>query len=645
MEYYGFAGKILYVDLTNGSVKKEALDLELAKKFLGGFGIDLSLLHRLLKPGTDPFSPENPVIIGAGALVGTIVPSSAKITFIAKRPTYASDGEDGKHGIMMGTGGSSKFGFMLKNAGYDRVVLTGKSERPVFLKVFNDDVEICDAKDLWGKMDAYETTEELRRRYGRCGIYAIGRGGEKLVRFGTGTVDGKTSLSKAGGGAIVGSKNLKAIVVYGDKGIKVSDSKRLMALYKNYFESVTANPGFKDVARYGIPAVGAMAILPGRDWRSFWGKHWQLIDRTMIANLSCSACLTPCQSYMEIKEGRFSGLKLVRRAFPLSSPTRPTPEGHIDYGPGFKVEDAIERLGLDRQYAQQVVNFVSLLYERGKITKEDTDGLVLRRRKDFWDEDIDSTIELLERIANREGDFATLLGEGWYPIIRKFGVDALAEMSICKGVSNILDARKVPLGPSLFTNMTGPGVHHIHFAGYFPGAPLDLIRANCEEMGMSKEELDRAFTDEEFNIGRVTKHIEDYYAILNSFGVCAIPAQLHAGFNMKLLDEYYSAVTGFEMGSEELKRLGEKVWNLYKVLNVREGFNRKDDIIPSWWKAAETGSLKDYWGKPLTKDGLEKMLDDYYEERGWDVKSGIPTKEKLLELKLNEFAEIVPREK
>ena len=308
---------------------------------------------------------------------------------------------------------------MLKNAGYDRIVVTGRAEVPVFIKICNEDVEICDAGDLWGKMDAFETTEELKRRYGRCGIYAIGKAAENLVRFSTGTLDGKTSLGKAGGGALVGSKNLKAIVVYGDKGIRVADSKKLMALYSKMYKNVTENPGFKDVSNYAMPSFGAMAHLPGRNWRSFWGRHWELIDRTRIANLSCSACLTPCQSYMQVKDGRFSGLKLVRRSFPLSSPTRPVIGADVDYGPGLKVEDVIERLSFDRQNAQQMVNFLALLYDRGVIAEKDTDGLVLRRR-DFWDPDIDDTVLLLERMAGREGDFAQSLGEGWYPISKKF---------------------------------------------------------------------------------------------------------------------------------------------------------------------------------------------------------------------------------
>jgi len=641
MEYGGFVGKILFVDLTTGKITKEPLDTQIIKDFLGGFGVDLKLLYELLPRGTDPLAPENPIIIGAGPLVGTITPGSPKVTFTAKRPISGSATEEDKHGVMVGTAGTVKFGFMLKNAGYDHIVITGKAKGPSFLKIVNDEVEICNATDLWGKMDAYETTAELTRRYGRCGVYAVGQASENLVKLSIGTVDGHYSLGKAGGGAIMGSKNLKAIVVYGNKGIGVSDPKRLMAVYDESFKRITENPGFKDVARYGTPSFGAMAYLPGRNWRPFWGKYWKLIDRTRVANASCISCLTPCRAIMELKEGRFADLRLVRRTFPISTPTRPAPEGFIDYGPGLKVEDAIERPGLDRQNVQQIVNFVSLLYERGEITKEDTDGLVLKQRG-FWDPDIDSTIQLIERIANKEGDFAKCLGEGWHPVSKRFGVDASAVMSVCKGCHTILDARKVRLQPSSFVQITGPGVHHIHFSGHFPGVPIAEIKANGEGMGMSEEEVNRTFTVDEFDTGRLAKHVEDYYAIEESLGICALPAQLHSCHTLGSIAEYYSAITGLETSPRELKRLGEKVWNMYKLLNVREGFNRKDDKIPSWWKAADNNLLRDYWEKPITRDKLESMLDHYYFERGWDVKSGIPTEAKLTDLALGEFMEILP---
>ncbi len=654
MEYYGFAGKILHVDLTTGSIEKEPLDLGIAQGFLGGWGIDHRLMYDLLAPGTDPLSPDNPIIIGAGSLVGTLAPSASKISFTAKRPVYASATQENKHSIGTGMAGTARFGVMLKNAGYDHVVITGRAESPVFLKIADDDVEICDATDLWGKTDTYQTAEELIRRYGRgCGVYTIGRAGENLVRLAIGLVDGKNTLGKCGGAAVSGSKNLKAIVVYGSKGIMVSDPKRLMALHHESFRDIIENPGFKDIARYGIIAFGATSFLAGRDWRSFTGKLWQPVDKAWIANQSCVACPFPCRSYTEVRDGRFAGLRPAARHFLRSSGTHPLPrdiEQH-DFGPQLKLEDTMTRLGLDKYHAEGILDYLGKLYDRGEITEEDTDGLALQRR-DYWGTDVETSVQLLERIANREGDFARCLGEGWHPIAEKFGVDPMAEMSICKGISTIMDARTRGLQPVSFANIVDLMTQHIHFCTYFPSLPLTDIKARAEEIGMSKEEIDRAFTTEDFSIGRVTKHTEDCLSVINSLGICSFTAQLHAVYSMKLIAEYYSAVTGFEVGPEELKRLGEKVCNLQKLLNVREGFNRKDDVIPSWWKTTETphpqpagppSLLKDYWGKVVTRDRLEKMLDDYYEERGWDIQNGIPTREKIVELGLEDFTEVLPK--
>ncbi len=650
MEYCGFAGRILYVDLTTGSIRKEPLEPELARGFLGGCGIDSRLLYDFLAPGTDPLSPENPIIIGAGLLVGTLAPSAAKISFTAKRANYASATKENKHVVRTGMAGTAKFGFMLKNAGYDHIVITGRAESPVFLKIVNDDVEICGATDLWGKMDTHETTEELVRRYGRCGVYAIGRAGENLVRFAIGLLDGKNSLGKCGGATVLGSKNLKAIVVYGDKGIKVSDSKRFMAAYDKSYKDMTENPAFGDVARYGLNAVGPTAFVAGRDWRSSYGKFWPFTDEIWVANLSCISCLFPCRAYMEIKDGQFAGMRPSTRYFARPSRTHPLPEDceQLDLGPRLKLEDVLTRLGLDLQHAEHILEFLGTLYEQGKITKEDTDGLMLSPHH-YWTPDLSTSIQLLERIANREGDFARCLGEGWYPISEKFGVDPFAEISIGKGTSTIVDARMHNISPTSFPVIVDPQTQHMHFCTYFSGVPLDVIKARCAAIGMSKEEINGAFIPEGLNTGRVAKHVEDFHNVLNSLGVCSITAQLHGSYDLKLLAEYYSAATGFEVSPEELKRLGEKICNLQRLLNAREGFSRKDDVVPLWWKATEipypdgTGTprmLSDYSGRVVTGDGLEKMLDDYYNERGWGTHNGIPTKEKLIELGLEDLAQV-----
>jgi aldehyde:ferredoxin oxidoreductase len=184
MDYYGYVGKILYVDLTSGEIETQQLDENVLKEFIGGWGINYRLEHDLLKPGTDPLSPDNPIIIGVGPLCGTLALASGKVTATMKLPIHASRREE-KYIVNTAVGGSNQFGIMMKNAGYDHIVITGRAKKPSYLKIVDDDIEICDAGDLWGKRDVYETSDELANRHrgktGKAGTWVIGKAGENLV--------------------------------------------------------------------------------------------------------------------------------------------------------------------------------------------------------------------------------------------------------------------------------------------------------------------------------------------------------------------------------------------------------------------------------------------------------------------------------
>ncbi len=211
----GYAGSILHVDLTSNETKKEPLNSNIAEKFIGGFGLNAKLLYDSIEPGIDPLSPENAIVLGAGPLVGTIAPGATRIYAASKLPINNAMG-------WCGAGGMS-FGIMLKNAGYDHIVIKGQAENPVYLKIFDDNVELCDASELWG-MGTGETTDKLWNEFGRpLGVTSIGQGGEKLSRISMSFVDRASSLGRGGLGAVMGSKNLKAIITKGTKGISVSD--------------------------------------------------------------------------------------------------------------------------------------------------------------------------------------------------------------------------------------------------------------------------------------------------------------------------------------------------------------------------------------------------------------------------------------
>ena len=236
MSTYGFAGKILYVDLTSGKTRTEPLDKDLIKKYIGGRGINHKLAHDLIPADTDPLSPENLIILGAGPFSGTVLPGCTELVATTKFPL---------NNAFATASGAGRFSLMLKTAGYDHVVISGKAKKPVYLKICDNDVELCDASDLWGK-DSCDTTDELRKRHEPCSIIPIGQAGENLVKASVTMIDKVGTLGSGGFPAVMGSKNLKAMVaVEGSHGIKIMDRKRFMKIVEgllermNTFESPT----------------------------------------------------------------------------------------------------------------------------------------------------------------------------------------------------------------------------------------------------------------------------------------------------------------------------------------------------------------------------------------------------------------------
>ena len=638
MDYYGYGGNVLRIDLSSGEIATEPLDQEMAKKFIGGWGTSFKLAYDALKPGTDPFSPENPIIISAGPLVGTLTPSAAKVQLTTKFPNPASKDKE-LYTVAAGVGGSTRFGVMLKSAGYDHIVITGRASRPAYLSIADDEVEVCDATGLWGHADTYETIDELTRRHGRCGVFAIGKAGENLVRTAHGIVDKTSSLGRNGGGAVMGSKNLKAIAVRGTKGVKVSDRRRFMELFHSTMENIKEWPNFGrvDPGRYNF-GLGAK-----------WAKHYpgeEIYRNTKVEHLACTACVLPCRSAFRIPDGEFAG-QMMRTSQFVNMGIYGRRLELTDYRESMKLIDVINRYGLDFMTTVAMLKFVSRLYERHLIGGEHTEGLELEVGN------LRCYLRLVQKMAEREG-LGEAMAEGWYALSRKLGVDAGEDDDgdgIVKGTSTLFDARFTAMDPLRFSNVVNPrGGHHVHSAAYTPNLPLAQIKADSENMATSEEALARVFVGDGFNTGRLQKHSEDCLGVYNSVGTCATYSR-QGLLNVKLLAGFYSAATGIEVAPEEFKRAGERVWNLYKLLNVREGFTREDDVVPELWAktiehplgAQRDIRLHDYFGKPLSRDDLRQMLDDYYDERGWDVEKGIPTRGKLSELGLDEFAEVLER--
>ena len=645
----GYAGNILYVNLTDGEIRKEPLDPELARKYLGGWGINYKLAWDLMKPGTDPYSPDNPIIIGAGPLLGTLAPGASKIIATTKFAMPAS--EDGRHFIGTAIGGSRRFGVMMKCAGYDHIVITGSSEKPVYLRIEDDNIEICDASDLWGKQDIIDTSDTLLKRHEDCGVIAIGQAGENKVTCCMPMVDKRSTLGRHGLGGIMGSKNLKAITVKGTKGINVADKKRFTKRVNKMYKKVLKMPyvsGYREMGiHFAFNSIFIHQMNPGiwskAKWDNLYGvKKWYEVKDDVRP---CSSCWLSCRLGYKVKDGEFAGL-VTEGAQYLSVGVLGQRLNITDQRKGLKLLDIANRTGLDMLNSFSMIDWVTRLYEKGEISEKETGGMELKR-------DFETYLKLAEMMANRKG-IGDTMADGWFELSKRMGIDARTDklqFGITKGTDVIYPAKSAKLDPMRFTmgltNPRGGQSPQGHSLTVSPLQTIDSIKWDASLWGIPDDAMERIFTPADrygmFNVGMLTKWVEDYYSLFCSLGCCTVYSTLSL-YSTQDFAELYSSLTGIEKAPEELRDAAERVYNIYKMLNVREGFSRADDAVPKiWFKPTYSPdgveALTDYYRiHRMSEDDVEKLLDDYYNERGWDVQKGIPTKQKLEEFGIGETA-------
>ncbi|MEW6440842.1 MAG: aldehyde ferredoxin oxidoreductase N-terminal domain-containing protein [bacterium] len=646
MEPGGFAGKVLHVDLTSQTIRTEDLDRDMARQFIGGWGVNYRLLWDLLAPGTDPLSPENPIVIGSGALVGTLAPGATKVLATAKFALPATP--DGRTYVTTGVSGGRGFGFLLKKAGYDHVVITGRARAPVLLEISDAGAAIRPAGTLWGSRDVYETTDELRDKYGRCGVVAIGRAGENLCRFSMALTDKKSTLGRAGFGAIMGAKRLKAIVVAGSGKIRIADPPRFDAALKavrQEYEARVKPLGSFTAATWKMVFLHSMnpGVWSKAEWDDRFGEHRAAKIRK---KLSCAHCWMDCGDDLEIVEGEYAGVHSQTGHY-LWAPIVGQKLELTEIGASLKLIERMNRDGICLTTASSLIDWVTRRYQEKAVSSRQAGGLALRR-------DLASYLELLEAMVERRG-IGDRLAEGWFEASRWMGRDARSDYvegsGIAKGTDCIYPARAATLDAMRFTmGITSPrGGHGVTgiTGSAIPGVPLEQIRMEAALFGVPEAAIERIFRPVpyygDFNVARYTRHTEDMSSVVNSLGTCTVFTAF--GLNhMQALAELYAAATGCETTPAELKLRAERVFNLYKMLNVREGFGRAEDAFPEVWlkpRATPDGeqALTDCYGKrKITAQDLERLLDDYYDERGWDIRTGTPTADKLRQLGLEHMA-------
>jgi len=616
---FGYAGRVLHVDLSSGKTQVEPLNEDYAKKYIGGIGLGIRMWLDNSKAGVDPFSPENPLILVTGPIAGTVWPTGGNgHAFVSKSPQSFGVGEAKAHG---------SFGTELKRAGYDAVVLKGKAEKPVYVWIDDDAVQLLDASRLMGKSPA-ETEDAIREELGDyyIRVASIGVAGEKLSRMACVINDKTRACGRTGMGAVMGSKNLKAIAVRGTRDITVAKPDEFMEYVKEFHERMKG-PAAQKYRTLGTPenvlVHNSLSCMPTRNFNNsrFEGAEKVsgevLNDKYLVKIIGCSSCAMRCEHMCVVAEGPYK-----------NTMTRMEYETLWALGPYCGVDrlDAIIKgmaltnyYGLDSISAGVTVGFTMDCYERGLLRQDQLDGIDAR----FGN--AEAMVQLVEKIGKREG-VGELLADGVKVASEKIGNGAEKLAAHIKGVETTgYDLR------CLKTAALG-------FAVSFRGADHNRHGAYAFDV---KGKVNRLVAEK--GRGKMVRDMEDTYNLIDSFVVC----KFSRGTYYKELPDMaklYALVTGIDVTPEELKRCGERIQNAARLFNIREGLGRKDDTLP--WKVMhdpipDEGPAK---GAFVTQAELDLLLDDYYESRGW-TKQGVPTVEKLKELGMDDLIGIVEKAK
>ena len=629
MSFNGYVGHILYVDLSSKKVRKEQLSEELMRNYIGNLGINTKLAYDLIKPGTEPLSPENHIILGTGPLGGTVAPACSRSNANYMSPLT--------HLFGSANSGDS-VALMLKFAGYDHLVISGKAKGPVYLKIDDDNVEILDATHLWGK-DVFETTDSLWAELGDNWVNCIGPAGENQVRFAASVTNKHSLYGRTGIGAVMGSKNLKAIAAKGSKGITVADRKGFMKIVEGLLEKIKTSPATELWREFGFvvafPAYGGTGLFERCNYAEGFADLAKAFSKEEYRShvvkraYACPSCPVGCKQVVEIRDGKYAGLN-YRVAALGSQVGYHSLSGVENWDEVVKCVELENQYGLDSTSLGSIVGFAIELYKKGIITKKDTDGIEL----DWGGE---TTRVLMEKIIYREG-IGDILADGVKAAAERFGPEAHQYAGHLKGLEMTLGVRG-RLSTENFGEFTNPRGGHLERSPsltFIPRKPK-VFPPFSAGIGVPEDRIEKVCEGPEgFNVSRLTRWVEDYNTVLASAGMChRTPVTQH--FDLQIITDLYRAATGIEISPAELRQAGERIWNLQRAFNEREGADRKADI-PPWRTLNEPITIGDKEYAPVTKDKANRLLDEYYEERGWNIKDGRLTKEKLDELGLSDVA-------
>lgn len=633
MARHGYGGKILRIDLTTQKASADALASDYYEQYIGGRGFNSRLLFDLAGPDTDPLGPEAPLLFAPGALHGTPVPTASRSTATVKNVL------NGGHGDAHGGG---FIGSEIKYAGYDVVAITGKAEKPVWIMINDDKVSFHDATDLWGKK-IKETQEAMRSKLAskKAQVACIGPAGENLVKYAM-IADGVATFGRTGVGAVMGSKNLKAMAVHGTGGLTIHDPERLLKAIKDYDRVIKLDAYCPPAVTYGSTRFMWHRVKYGIHGACNWRLgdfNWQSLspevfrEKHTVKAASCPMCLLRCRRDMMIKEGEHQG---QYTKVEWESIARAMTMGITDSTDLIRVIGAFNELGMDIECAGDAIAFAQECFEKGLLSKEDFDGTSLG----FGD--AEAILKIIDKIAYKKG-IGNLLAEGCYHASQIIGKGSEKFAMHVKGVGVTAgDPRGMPVRAVSYATSTR-GSDHLRSNPYVEEIATP---EEAEAMFGSKEAADLKGVKGK---GRMLKWSEDLVTIGDLLGICkwAFYRSATMGYlqekGLKLAAEFYSSVTGREVTGDDLMLSAERVYNIEKAFNVRAGMQRKDDTIPErFFTEPNKGGPGD--GNIVERDKFDTILEEYYDARGWDQKTGMQKEVKLEELGLSDIREVLTKE-
>jgi len=610
----GYAGKIGWVDLTAGTTRIDDLDEDMARKFIGGKAMGAYLLLSHLPAKTDPYDPHNILIFITGPLSGTNFPAASRSAVITRSPMT---------GTFLDSYCGGFFGPHMKRAGIDALVITGKAERPVYILVDEGKITIEEADRVWG-LFTFDTevrlqNEHRKQKGERISVASIGPAGEKQVRFAN-IVNNRRCYGRGGAGAVMGSKNLKAVVLRGNQRPGMTDEAAFKEVVSRCRRNTAAHPLTGKEGHF--PKVGTMwtldltnetGTLPTRNWQENTFEHAGMINADaftghIIQPKTCYACPIGCG---RVTTATRSGVDYTAEG--------PEYETMYAFGPNCDIKEpevviAADKLctdyGLDTISCGVAVGFAMESFEAGLLSSEDTGG------GDLSFGNGDALIELIHLIGKREG-LGEVLAEGVKRATEKISGSAELAMHV-KGLELPGYDPRGMKGQALTYAVSDRG-----------GCHLRSNTLRTEIIGKPRAYDRYAYAEK----AEMIRELQLNYATYNCLIACVFGTFALAGEDYA---EALSAILDWTVTAEEIRRVGEKALNLTRLFNIKEGFTRRDDTLPPrlFSQPATRGPSK---GQVVDKAAFEKMLDEYYQCMGWD-KNGVPSEEKLKELGIEKFA-------